>query len=201
MAENERPSSIPLIVAGVIVAAVAIWLIVMALGDDDDGVTTTSAAETTLAPTTTVSPTTTEAPTTTVAPTTTDSPTTTGSPTTTTPEAAGPELIGVEVEEDLVRTFPVSAGWIVESDDESVTVGVSVGSVECYGLVSAEAEETPEQVNVTMMAGFRSDATACGDVGPHWTYTFPLDSPLGDRPVVDTHTGTELGTEPPDPEE
>lgn len=72
----------------------------------------------------------------------------------------------------------------MESDDESLTVGLSVGAQGCYGLASAEMEETPDQVNVTMTAGFRPDATGCGEVAAHWTYTFPLDSPLGDRVVV-----------------
>jgi hypothetical protein len=99
-----------------------------------------------------------------------------------------------------VRTFPVSAGWIVERDDTSLTVGVSVGAEECYGLASAEIEETADAVNVTMTAGFRENATNCSEIGPHWSYTFDLESPLGDRVVVDTHTGAELGTEPPDPE-
>ncbi|HLT97244.1 MAG TPA: hypothetical protein VK070_10705 [Acidimicrobiia bacterium] len=204
MADNERRSPIPLIVAGVIVVALAIWLGVLAFGSDDDATTTTAPAttpETTLAPTTTEAPTTTSAPTTTAPTSTSDtSSDTSSSPSTTSPEEAAPELVEVEVEEGLVRTFPVSAGWIVESDDTSLTVGVSVGAEECYGLASAEIEETADAVNVTMTAGFRENATNCSEIGPHWSYTFDLESPLGDRVVVDTHTGAELGTEPPDPE-
>lgn len=146
---------------------------------------TTAAADTTSAPTT--------------APSTTSAPTTSVAPSTTAAEEV-PDFAEVTVVEDLERPFPVSAGWIVESTDQSVTVGLTVGPESCYGLASAEAEETENEVRITMAAGFLPDASGCGDPAPAWTYTFDLESPLGDRVVVDAHTGQELGTEPPDPD-
>lgn len=182
-----------------VLRAAALFAVMALLAACSDSSPTTSVDDTeaTTAPTTAPSETTvtTEAPTTTEGTT----ETTTGT-TDTTVADDGAEMIPVEPEEGLARTFPVSAGWIVDSGDNSVTVGMSVGPMECYGLASAEVEETAEEVLVTLTAGFREDATSCGDAAPFWTYEFELSEPLGDRPVVDSHTGLELGTERPDPD-
>ncbi|HLU52326.1 MAG TPA: hypothetical protein VK011_01900 [Acidimicrobiia bacterium] len=174
------------------IVAVALVAVLAACTDDDPAPTVDDATAPTTAPA--------ETTVTTSAPTTTETTTTETTETTAAAEEEA-DLMPVETEEGLTRTFPVSAGWIVDSSDNSVTVGTSVGSTECYGLASAEVEETADEVLVTLSAGFREDATGCDQLGPFWTYEFELSEPLGDRPVVDTHTGLELGTERPDPEE
>src|SRR5690606_1217606 len=156
-----------------VLRAAALFAVMALLAACSDSSPTTSVDDTeaTTAPTTAPSETTV----TTEAPTTTEGTTETTTGTTDTTVA---EMIPVEPEEGLARTFPVSAGWIVDSGDNSVTVGMSVGPMECYGLASAEVEETAEEVLVTLTAGFREDATSCGDAAPFWTYEFELSEPL-----------------------
>lgn len=184
------------------VIAVVLVALLAACGGDSPSTTTAAATEPTTTPTTEASTTTSSASDTTATtePSTTETTASDTSTTDTTVADAEADLTPVEPEEGLTRLFPISPGWVVESSDNSVTVGITVGSAECYGLASADVEETADEVLVTLTAGFRPDATGCGGAAPAWTYEFELSEPLGDRPVVDTHTGLELGTERPDPD-
>ena len=78
-----------------------------------------------------------------------------------------------------------------------MTVGMSVGPMECYGLASPGRRDRRRGAR-HLTAGFGRTPRPAATLRRSGR-TSSSSEPLGDRPVVDSHTGLELGTERPDP--
>ncbi|MGH9136156.1 MAG: hypothetical protein ACRD0G_03795 [Acidimicrobiales bacterium] len=78
-------------------------------------------------------------------------------------------------------------------DDATLEVRFYSGVPECNGVESATAAETAEAVTVSVEVGSRIPSdTACIEIAELWAVRLPLDESLGERPVIDTSTGTEV---------
>jgi hypothetical protein len=78
--------------------------------------------------------------------------------------------------------------------DDKLEVTFYNGVPECYGVDRVEVEETDAEVTVTVFTGSLplDGEVACIEIAVLQAVAVTLDSPLGDRPLLDGSTGSEV---------
>jgi hypothetical protein len=89
----------------------------------------------------------------------------------------------------IIDPHPIAFdSWSRGPDDRTVALHFTTGTPTCYG-VHATVDETPATVTVDLQGGTLPEAVgrACILIAVSGTIEVPLQSPLGDRQVLDKH--------------
>ncbi len=115
------------------------------------------------------------------------------SPVTSTPGTPPPEpeptALRVSPRPGLLDVRPQAWERAVPVGPRRLSIEFYGGVEECQGLDRVEVEETRRRVTVTIFVGRVPDAEACIEIAVLKAVTVRLDRPLGDRELVDGHTG------------
>jgi hypothetical protein len=104
------------------------------------------------------------------------------------PEAAAEPVVFTD-NPAIVDPHPLPFdSWNRVEGDHSVAVHFTTGTPECYG-VHATVEETADNVTIALTGGTLPEAVgrACIMIALTGTLEVPLQSPLGNRQVLDKH--------------
>lgn len=91
----------------------------------------------------------------------------------------------VEPEPGVGENIRPSAFESTTKEDGDLLVRYVSGVESCYVLDRVDVTETDREVNVTLQIGTRPGADVCIELAKYYEVLVPLDSPLGDRTVVD----------------
>jgi hypothetical protein len=102
-------------------------------------------------------------------------------------DPSGPGYQLVEPRDGLVDPHPVD--WLrakVSDDDMTLTITFWSGVEECYGVSSVDVKDPADgPVEVTIYEGRDPDAETCIEIAVKKAVRVTLESPLGDRKVID----------------
>ncbi len=74
---------------------------------------------------------------------------------------------------------------VVVADEDGVLVRYSSGSESCYVLDRIDVIETDSEVTITLQEGWNPANEVCVAMGMYYEVHVPLDTPIGDRAVID----------------